>query len=67
MVLIRKSDVYTWGEFVLVTGPGQLRADRLLVAAGRSASTGALVLAAANVTVDAENRIIIDPAMRCST
>jgi mercuric reductase len=52
------------GEFVLTTGRGELRADRLLVATGRTPSTRGLELGAAGVNVDAQGAIVIDSAMR---
>jgi mercuric reductase len=54
------------GEFVLATGHGELRADRLLVATGRAPNTRSLNLAAAGVEVSAQGAILIDPAMRTS-
>ncbi|UVS88231.1 mercury(II) reductase (plasmid) [Burkholderia glumae] len=53
-------------EFVLTTGHGELRADRLLVATGRSANTHDLNLEAASVTMNTEGAIVVDPAMRTS-
>src|SRR3546814_2701944 len=40
------------GEFVLTTGHGELRADKLLVATGRAPNTRSLALDAAGVTVN---------------
>lgn len=57
---------YVDGEFVLTTGPGELRADKLLVAAGRSPNTWGLNLAAAGVAVGPEGAIRIDTRMRTS-
>ena len=55
------------GEFVLTTGGrGEVRADRLLVATGRTANTRDLVLEAAGVTVNAQNAIVVDRGMRTS-
>ena len=54
------------GEFVLTAGRGELRADKLLVAAGRAANTRELTLEAAGVTFNALGSIIIDKAMRSS-
>ncbi|MGV0274476.1 mercury(II) reductase (plasmid) [Klebsiella michiganensis] len=42
------------GEFVLTTGHGELRADKLLVATGRAPNTRSLALDAAGVTVNAQ-------------
>ena len=54
------------GEFVLTSGRGELRANKLLVAAGRAANTRGLSLEAAGVTFNALGSIIIDKAMRSS-
>jgi mercuric reductase len=54
------------GEFVLATGHGQLRADRLLLATGRTPDTRDLDLEAAGVTVDRHGAIVIDRSMRTS-
>ena len=58
---------YTNGEFVLTTGHGEVRADRLLVATGRTANTRGLALDAAGIAVNAQNAIVIDRGMRTST
>ena len=55
------------GAFVLTTGRGELRADRLLVATGRTPNTRALDLDAAGVAVNAQGAIIIDNGMRTAT
>jgi mercuric reductase len=57
---------YADGEFVLTTGHGELRADKLLVATGRAPNTRSLNLAAAGVEVNAQGAIVIDRAMRTS-
>ena len=57
---------YADGEFVLTTGHGELRADKLLVATGRASNTRSLNLAAAGVEVNAQGAIVIDRAMRTS-
>ncbi|MDP3008199.1 MAG: mercury(II) reductase [Methylococcales bacterium] len=54
------------GEFVLTTAHGELRADRLLVATGRSPNTRNLALDAAGITVNLQGAIVIDPGMRSS-
>ena len=54
-------------EFVLTTGRGELRAERLLVATGRAPNTRSLHLEAAGVEVNAQGAIVIDRAMRTST
>ncbi len=58
---------YADGEFVLATGQGELRADKLLVATGRAPNTRTLALEAAGVAVDAQGGVVIDAAMRSST
>ncbi len=55
------------GEFVLTTGQGEVRADKLLVATGRAPNTRSLNLAAAGVEVNAQGAIVIDQGMRTST
>ena len=55
------------GEFVLTTGQGELSADKLLVATGRSHNTHGLALEAASVAVTAQGAIVIDKAMRTSS
>jgi len=57
---------YADGEFVLTTGRGELRADRLLVATGRAPSTRGLNLDAAGVEVSAQGAIVIDSRLRTS-
>ncbi|UOB04612.1 mercury(II) reductase [[Acidovorax] ebreus] len=57
---------YADGEFVLTTGHGELRAERLLVATGRAPNTRSLNLEAAGVEVNAQGAIVIDRAMRTS-
>ena len=52
------------GEFVLTTNHGELRADRLLVATGRTPNTHQLGLEAAGVTLDAQGAIVVDDRMR---
>ncbi|NMG44585.1 mercury(II) reductase [Aromatoleum toluvorans] len=53
-------------EFVLATGQGQLVADKLLVATGRSPNTRGLNCEAAGVALDAQGAILIDAGMRTS-
>jgi mercuric reductase len=55
------------GEFVLTTGHGEIRADKLLVATGRAPNTGSLNLEAAGVAVNAQGAIVIDQGMRTSS
>jgi len=57
---------FTQGEFVLATDRGELRADQLLVATGRSPNTEGLNLAAAGVATTAQGAIAVDSAMRTS-
>ncbi|MBI3284109.1 MAG: mercury(II) reductase [Burkholderiales bacterium] len=56
------------GEFVLSTESGatraEIRADRLLVATGRTPNTRSLTLEAAGVAVNAQGAIVIDQGMR---
>ena len=54
------------GEFVLTTGHGEIRADKLLVATGRAPNTRSLNLEAAGVTLNPQGAIVIDPGMRTS-
>ncbi len=58
---------YRDGEFVLTTRQGELRADRLLVATGRTPNTCDLNLEAAGVKVNEHGAIQIDPGMHAST
>ncbi|WP_034293630.1 MULTISPECIES: mercury(II) reductase [Burkholderiales] len=58
---------YADGEFVLTTGHGEVRADKLLVATGRTPNTRSLALEAAGVAVNAQGAIVIDKGMRTST
>jgi mercuric reductase len=57
---------FSQGEFVLSTARGELRADRLLVATGRTANTSGLNLDAAGVATNKNGTIPIDNAMRTS-
>ena len=59
--------VHVGGEFVLTTGHGKVRADKLLVATGRTPNTRSLALEAAGVAVNAQGAIVIDKGMRTST
>ncbi len=54
------------GKFVLTTGHGELRADKLLIATGRAPNTRSLALEAAGVVVNAQGSIVIDNGMRTS-
>jgi mercuric reductase len=54
-------------EFVLTTGQGQVRADKLLIATGRAPNTHNLALEAAGVAVNKQSMIVIDKAMRTSS
>ena len=58
---------FAGNEFVLATGEGELRADKLLVATGRAPNTRSLALDAAGVVVDAQGAIVIDKRMRTSS
>ena len=54
------------GEFVLTTHHGELRADQLLIATGRSPNTLGMNLEAAGVKLDADGAILIDDHLRTS-
>jgi len=54
------------GEFVLSTNHGELRADQLLVATGRTPNTQGLNLEGAGVQLDERGAIQIDQGMRSS-
>ena len=58
---------YRDNKFVLVTDQGELRADRLLIATGRTPNTRDLNIETANVTVNANGAIVIDKGMHTST
>ena len=58
--------VYADGEFRLIAGLIELRADRLLIATGRTPNTSSLGLEAAGVAVNAQSAIVINNAMRTS-
>lgn len=53
-------------EFTLATGGGELRADRLLVAAGRSPNTRGLDLHKVGVATDERGAIVVDDRLRTS-
>ena len=55
---------YANGEFVLKLQSGELRADQLLVATGRSPNTGNLALDRAGVVLSPQGNILIDDHMR---
>jgi len=57
---------YANGEFVLKTPRGELRADRLLVATGRSPNTRSLGLGSAGVELSRQGNIVIDNYMHTS-
>ncbi len=57
---------YNDGQFLLTTGNGHLRADRLLIATGRAPNTHSLNLAAVGVEVNAHGAIVIDKTTRTS-
>lgn len=58
---------YANGEFALATNSGELRADRLLIATGRSPNTRELNLQAAGVVLDEHGAIAVDKHMRTSS
>ncbi|MFM0268205.1 mercury(II) reductase [Paraburkholderia sediminicola] len=53
-------------KFVLTTNHGELRAEQLLVATGRSPNTSSLNLASAGAQLDERGAILIDSGMRTS-
>jgi mercuric reductase len=53
-------------EFVLTTTHGELHADKLLIATGRTPNTRDLALDVASVTTNAQNMIVVDNGMRTS-
>ena len=55
---------YSNGEFVLATEQGDVRADKLLVATGRTPNTHRLALDAAGIAVNAQRAIAVDKGMR---
>ncbi|WP_234729556.1 mercury(II) reductase [Acidocella facilis] len=57
---------YQSGEFILATDQGELRAERLLIATGRSPNTRRLNLDVAGVAVNAGGSIIVDEGIRTS-
>lgn len=57
---------FVGGEFVLVTNQGEFRADKLLVATGRSPNTRSLGLDSAEVDRSSQGNIVIDNRMRTS-
>jgi Pyridine nucleotide-disulphide oxidoreductase len=57
---------YANGEFVLTTKDGELCADKLLIAAGRTANTHGLGLKAAGIAVNAQGAIVINKGIRTS-
>ena len=54
------------GQFVLGTEQGELRAERLLVATGRTPNTRNLGLAAAGIELGAQGAIVTDAGLRTS-
>ena len=56
--------VHVNGEFVATTNHGELRADQLLIATGRSPNTFGMNLQGAGVTLDKRGAILIDKRMR---
>lgn len=54
------------GEFIITTAEDSLRADRLLVATGRTPNTETLALAAAGVATDARGAVTVDRHLRTS-
>lgn len=58
---------YSGGEFTLTTSRGELRADRLLVATGRTPNTQDMNLEGVGVKLDARGAIAVDNRMRTSS
>ncbi len=58
---------YADGEFVLTTGHGELRVDKLLIATGRAPNARSLNLEAAGVAINAQGAIVIDQGMRTNS
>jgi mercuric reductase len=58
---------YADGEFVLDTPQGEVRADKLLVATGRTPNTEKLALDSAGIAVNELGAIVIDSQMRTSS
>ena len=54
------------GEFVLTTDQGEVRADKLLVATGRTPNTRALALEATGAKLNSQGAITVDQTMRTS-
>ncbi len=54
------------GEFVLTIGQDEVRADKLLIATGRTPNTRNLALGAVGVTLNSQGAIIVDEGMRTS-
>ncbi|MGE3957407.1 MAG: mercury(II) reductase [Vicinamibacterales bacterium] len=57
---------FTEDEFTLVTNHGEVRANRLLAATGRTPNTRSLDLDAVGVALDASGAIVVDDHMRTS-
>lgn len=54
------------GEFVVMTGRGELRSEKLLVATGRAPNTADLDVAAAGVKVDGRGAIVVNKRLETS-
>lgn len=54
------------GEFVLTTDQGEVRADKLLIATGRTPNTRDLALEGAGVKLNSQGAITVDQTMRTS-
>ena len=57
---------YQNGEFALATGGGEVRAEKLLIATGRTPNTRALELHRAGIALDERGAIPVDPHLRTS-
>jgi mercuric reductase len=61
------SIAYANGEFTVTSTHGEIHAERLLIATGRTANTDGLNLEAAGIGVSGHGAISVDHAMRTST
>ena len=57
---------FVGGEFVVAIGEAELRADKLLIATGRTPNTRNLALEVAGVTLNSRGAITVDEGMRTS-
>ena len=57
---------YQNGEFILSTNRGEVRADKLLVAAGRAPNTAGLGLDAAGIGIEARGAVVVNERLETS-